>query len=139
MLMSYPPEIKGGAVDRETLICNGLDIIPTVCDFADAEVPADFKGKSLRPAASSGVKHLRDAVCIESETGRMCRSLQYKYIVSEYGDNREQFFDMKNDPDEIENLIRREDLQDVIQKHREYLASWVNEIDDRIGKEYIIR
>jgi choline-sulfatase len=137
MLLSYTPEVRAGIVDRTTLTCNGLDLIPTICDFAEAKVPDDLKGKSLRRIAAGDEITFREALCTESETGRMVRTPQYKYIISEYGENREQLFDMQNDPDEIQNLIKRSSLRDVIREHRKYLAAWIDEIDDCIGREYV--
>ena len=42
-------QIPVGQVDDEHLISNGLDLLPTVCDYAGIAGKSDPRGRSLRP------------------------------------------------------------------------------------------
>ncbi len=43
------PGIQRGVADRRTLTCNGLDLLPTICDLAGFTPPAGLPGVSLKP------------------------------------------------------------------------------------------
>ena len=42
-------QIPPGQVDDSRLVSNGLDLLPTVCDYAQIKGASDTRGKSLRP------------------------------------------------------------------------------------------
>ena len=63
---------KGKIVNQvdTNLISSGLDLLPTVCDYAGLAVPNGLLGKSLRPLAESkNVDHWRDFIVTENHTG----------------------------------------------------------------------
>ena len=104
----------GGAagLDHQHLI-SGLDIMPTLLDYAGVDLPATAEGKSLRPLVEGKTVPWRNFLVSEvngiSES-RMVRTARYKYIVYPTGDNREQFFDEQQDPGELNNLIAEPSL-----------------------------
>ena len=49
-IVSWPGVTKAGAVDREHLVSNGLDLTPTLCDYAGIPKPASLHGLSVRAA-----------------------------------------------------------------------------------------
>ena len=64
----------GGKVDQH-LVSSGLDILPTICDYAGVAVPSTLLGKSLRPIVEGKqANQWRDYVVTENHTGRMLRS-----------------------------------------------------------------
>ena len=96
-LMRYKGKIAG-QVDAN-LISSGLDLLPTVCDYAGVEVPKGLLGKSLRPLAESKDSDAwRDYIVTENHTGRMLRSVEFKYCVYRDGDLRESLVNMRDDP-----------------------------------------
>jgi hypothetical protein len=62
--------------------------------------------------------------------GRSVRSPAFKYHVWSRGDNREQLFDMVNDPGETRNLAANPEYTEQLEKHRAYLAEWLAKTDD---------
>ncbi len=81
----YGPKfgIMSNVVDSEHFIC-GMDLISTICDYAEIETPPNVRGKSLRPILEGKkMKKWRSNVYIElQETGRIIRTNQYKYIMA---------------------------------------------------------
>ena len=105
---------------NETHFVSGVDLFPTVCDYADVDVPEQVQGMSVRPIVEGKDVPWRDYAYIESNYwGRAIVSTRYKYV-TEYkpkavedfsppGPDAKQFglaqlFDRQNDPGETENL-----------------------------------
>lgn len=88
------------------LVSNGLDLLPTFCDFAGVRPPADLSGLSLRPLLEGQAETTwRDVLPVESEMGQMIIQEQYKYMMHYDGDNREQLIDLLTDAGETRNAI----------------------------------
>jgi len=139
-IVSYPPETATSDRDSDHLVSNGLDLFPTLCDYAGIEPPDDLLGDSVREIARTGsASDWRDYVVTEvfsSSTdhnpidGRMVRTERYKYIVYERGRQREQLFDLRSDPGELTDLSVNADYRDVLDDHRELLLEWCKRTDD---------
>jgi choline-sulfatase len=137
-MMSYKGKIPAGLVDDAHLVSNGLDLLPTLCDYAGVEPPEGLPGRSLRPLAQGkDIKEWRDFVVSESENGRMLRTGRFKYCIYDSGNHREQLIDLKDDPGEMKNLAEATDYKDVLDTHRQLLRGWVERIGDKIAAEYI--
>jgi choline-sulfatase len=137
-IMSYKGVIPDGIVDDTRLVSNGLDLLPTLCDYAGIEVPEGLHGTSLRPLAEGkNVKEWRDFVVSESQSGRMLRTDRFKYCIYDSGTNREQLTDLKNDPGEMKNLAKIKRYKDVLDGHRWLLRQWVERTGDKIAAEYV--
>jgi choline-sulfatase len=129
LLLSWPGHIRSDVIDR-TYLVSGLDIMPTLCDYAGIAPPPNTRGASLRPVLDEPSSAGRGFVVTESNsnTGRMLRTDRYKYIryVDETG---EQLFDMKNDPGETKNLAASAKYDSVLAEHRKLLADWELRLD----------
>ncbi len=134
------PGLPRQKIDETHLINTGLDLIPTLCDFASIEPPADSSGHSWR-ALLAGDKNVAwpDQVVVETRAGRMLRTDRFKYIVYDQGRNREQLIDLEADPGEMHNLAGKREFLPVLNEHRARLARWVLDTNDRIAAEYIVR
>lgn len=130
-----------GSVDREHLIATGIDIFPTVCDYAGARPPEELRGFSLRPLVEGNSVKWREQLVVETDLhrkygqsggvyGRMLRTRNYKYVVFSAGKIREQLIDMRSDPGEMNNLALDPAFRDVLQEHRTRLAAQVAETKD---------
>jgi arylsulfatase A-like enzyme len=127
------------------LVNNGLDIMPTICDYAGAKVPEKCQGMSLRNIVE-GTKSGKNRKYVASSTrfvqdlrrggkpinleGRMIRTLDYKYYIFDQGKQPEMLIDMKNDPGEMENLVGNPDYKKVLDEHREIFATYKKESGD---------
>jgi choline-sulfatase len=123
MIVSWKGVTKPGIVDRTHLVSTGLDLIPTLCDFAGVPAPAALKGRSVR-ALAEGRKpdSWRDTLVVESGPARMLRSARYKYVV--YRNGEEQLMDLEADPGEMRNLARDAKFEPVLVEHRRLLKEW---------------
>lgn len=131
----------GKRVDAKHL-ASGVDILPTICDFTGTPIPEGLWGKSIMPLLTGEQSEpLRPYVVSEWNTewgftitpGRMIRSENYKYMYYAGGKmGGEEFYDMKNDPYEMHNLINDKDYSAEIQKHRDYLKEYSKETNDKI-------
>ncbi len=138
-LMKYKGPILPGKVDDEHLVSSGLDILPTLCDYAGVAVPKSLLGRSLRSIAEGKrVNDWRPYVVSENHTGRMIRSERFKYCVYNEGEIRESLVDMKHDPGEMKNLTSLTEYKDALIEHRNYLNQWIEESGDVEAKAFAV-
>lgn len=116
------------------LVNNGVDLMPTICDWAGAEVPEGRSGLSIRDVAEAGdpALHLRDYVVTETNfnqtagtLGWMIRTPKYKYVLYDKGQYREQLYDMETDRGEMVNLAVDARYADIVKEHRAMLREWM--------------
>lgn len=129
-----------GAVDGEHLVSNGLDLLPTVCDYAGVEAPAGLRGHSVRPIVEGQQPPAwRGALFIETlfdgrrgydTQGRAVRTRFHKYIVYDRGRHREQLFYMPHDPGEMVNLAVEARHRHALEAHRALLHQYTTETGD---------
>lgn len=137
-LISLPGTSAPGVVDAQHVVSTGLDLLPTLCDYAGATVPADVHGRSLRPLiAGREPEQWRKAVLVESELGAMAASRRFKYALYDEGANREQLYDLERDPHETRNWAGEPDLQETLEYHRQLLAELLEQwppVDEKTGR-----
>ena len=122
LLFSWPGHIHEGEEESFHPV-SGLDIMPTLCDYAGIRPPENMRGMSLRDMLESKVLSWGRSVISEvtGNTGRMFRGPRYKYIT--YAENVvEQLFDMINDPGETKNLAASSRYASALAEHRKLLA-----------------
>ena len=138
-IMQYKGVIPSGQVDEKSLVSNGLDVLPTLCDYAGVSVPNYLLGRSLRPLAENQEDNARRPyVVAENNTGRMLRSDRYKYCVYTSGVIRESLVDLKTDPGEMKNLAGLPQFHKTLNQHRDYLKQWIVESKDTPAKSFVI-
>ena len=138
-MMQYKGVIPAGVVDNNSLVSNGLDVLPTLCDYAGVSAPNYLLGRSLRPVAENQEDNARRPyVVAENNTGRMLRSDHYKYCVYTSGKIRESLVDLRGDPGEMKNLAGQAGFQKHLNRHRDYLKQWINESKDVTAKTFAI-
>lgn len=110
-------------VDTEHLVSNGLDLLPTICDYAGAEVPEDVKGMSVRGLVEGReFVSWRNTLPVEGEYGRMVMTSRYKYMMHFDGEEREQLMDLQEDPGEMRNALNDPGNEDIVEEHRGLFA-----------------
>jgi choline-sulfatase len=94
-------QIKPGRIDDKNLVSNGLDLLPTVCDYAGINGKSDPRGKSLRPLFEGKKVKWRNTLGVENEIGRMVIDKdKLKYIRYDAEGKEERLLDLKKDPHE---------------------------------------
>ena len=118
----------------DLLVCNGIDIIPTICGFTGIQKPTYLKGIDLSKRITNPSENLRDTLVIETDfadneellniSGRAVITQNLKYIVYNKGDLKEQLFDLSTDPGEITNLAVNKVYKKELIAMRRYLKKW---------------
>jgi choline-sulfatase len=128
LILSCPGRIGAGVV--EPRLASGLDLAPTICDYAGVEPLPKQRGLSLRPIVEGrDAPDWRDYVVVSSRvTGRGLRSERYKYITYAYSDV-EQLFDVQTDPWETKNLAFEPEMADALASHRRMLDEWESQLE----------
>ena len=124
LIVSWPGHLGAGVTDT-THLASGLDITPTLCDYAGVKPPERNLGLSLRPVLEGKRAKWREFVVAEAKhnAARMVRTADYKYVMYR-GDPVEQLFDMKNDPGETKNLAKDGKYTATLKEHRKLLHKW---------------
>jgi arylsulfatase A-like enzyme len=140
------------AAKSDELVNTGIDLIPTMLDFAGIAVPEDLAGRSLRTIVGGGpVLERRDHIVLEnhlSQTasignlrptsqGRLVRTDRYKYCVYDRGLQREALFDLEVDPEETKNVVGGAAYTDVVLDHRRILREFTEETNDDVAAEIL--
>jgi arylsulfatase A-like enzyme len=165
LIISWKGKLNTNQVN-ESLV-SSTDIMPTILDLVQSEIPEQVQGKSLVPILTGqkddiGRKYVFSEYGIpgqpilESELEerlpdyrknpidfakgvpweanpvalagriRMIRSKEYK-LVEELGGTNE-FYDLKNDPDELVNLYGKKEFEAIQTKMLEALHQWKNKL-----------
>ncbi len=125
LLVRLPGVTKPGLVDKEHLVSTGLDLIPTLCDFAGIAKPRELAGRSVRPLAEGRPpQDWRQSLVVESHRSRMIRTARFKYTVYDSGQPREALIDLQKDPGEMKNLAADPLYRAGLLAHRKLLVEW---------------
>lgn len=137
----------------DALVNTGIDMIPTLCDFAEIKIPEGLPGKSLMgPATGNTTDWKREFVVSENHMvqcqpvdgksykpqGRMVRSERYKYCLYSEGDNRESLIDMQFDPQEMVNQAGNPLYKEILEQHRNYLKVHAESTGDKKAQEMLL-
>ncbi|MCF8380368.1 MAG: sulfatase-like hydrolase/transferase [Bacteroidales bacterium] len=122
--------------DSEHLV-SGLDILPTIMDYAGVEIPESIEGMSwksfIEVPDTSWRKFLVTELAIDpadsTKTGLMITNGRYKYIQYSYGGRSEQLFNLDNDAGETLNLIDKEAYSGIQNRLKFELEKWMLESD----------
>jgi choline-sulfatase len=126
-LIVCPPGCQHGEV-RSTLVQTGIDLLPTLADFAGISVPDDMPGHAMLSPAADQREYIAAETRIKRRAtfdpedhglgGRMIRTQRFKYCVYDSGEHRESLFDLIADPGERINLARAQSHKEVLNNHR---------------------
>ena len=118
--------IPAGRVNEVDLVSNGLDLLPTVCDYANIEGVSDVRGKSLRPLFEGAEVEWRETLGVESEIGKMVVDKNgLKYMLYDVDGIEEQLLNLKKDPFETTHFTNDEEFKDDLERLRKiYQTEW---------------
>jgi len=124
LVVRYPKEIPAGSVNNDIVL--NLDFAETFLDYAGAPVPTDMQGRSLRPLfqgrtpndwRTSMYYHYYEFPAehnVKRHYG--VRTERYK-LIHFYNDIDEwELYDLKNDPDEMQNVYDDPKYADVVKE-----------------------
>ena len=116
------------------LVNNGVDLLPSICDWAGVRIPASCRGVSYRVVAGLGDPQKVHQPYVVTETqfvqtggtqGWAVRTPRYKYVLYEVGKNREMLYDMEKDRGEMCNLAVKKNYKKIVKEHRMLLSEWM--------------
>ncbi len=143
LILSHRGVTKPGVSDR--LVHTGVDLFPTLCDYAGIKPPEGLPGLSLKAAAhGAGGREPREYIVasnhmvqggpVDGRTptmeGRMVRSRRYKYCIHSEGQRRESLVDMEKDPGEMVNLAGEAGYRKALERHRAMFAEFRAKVKD---------
>ena len=136
LTLSWPGVIPPGQVRGH--LASGLDVLPTLCDYAGLPVPPGVVGRSLRGAIEDGGASGREYVVTELHpddgdlafSARIVVSDRHKYAAFSEGRPREMLFDLRADPGETRNLAADPCHRGALDAHRRYLRQWTGQTRD---------
>lgn len=130
LAVSLEGEIHPQPDCNTSLVSMGLDLLPTICDYAHVALPCELDGRSLRPLLSDLQAQIRDHVIVATRGGRMVRTHEHKYVRYSWGWNREQLTDLGRDPGEMVNVAGESRYGQELDRHRAILDRWIAETGD---------
>ena len=136
LIMRYPKLINAGS--SNTALVQNIDYAETFLDLAGVDIPQDMHGKSLLPLINDNSIKWRDAIyyhyyefpsihSVKRHYG--VRTDRYKLIHFYYDIDEWELYDLKNDPNELENVFNKKEYTDV----KEMLMSKLSELMKQYG------
>lgn len=123
LIIVDPRDTSRRGVRSEDLV-SLIDLAPTFLEYAGVSVPTRMEGMSLVPAVRGEPGLKREYVYAENNTMLMCRSAQKK-MVYYLGQEEGEFYDLEQDPHEMNNLWDDPAFQDEITQWKAHLLEWL--------------
>ena len=129
LLVRYPKKIKPGLVVEE--LVQNIDFMPTLMDYAGLSVDPDVQGMSFKPLLDQEAVQWRNALYYtyyeypgEHNVPRHhgIRTKDYKLIHFYYDLNHWELYDLKNDPNEMNNRYDDPSYTDIRSELHQQLA-----------------
>ncbi len=136
LLMQCPTLFDGGKVIDKMV--QNVDIAPTILELAGIEKPKQMVGYSVLPILKNENIAWRDKIFYEyyweydfpmTPTVFGVRTEKYKYIKYMGIWDRNELYDIQNDPNEMYNLIEDADKQEIVQNLANQLFDWLENTD----------
>ncbi len=114
------------------------DIMPSLLDFCDIEIPESVEGKSIKDLINGTKESQRDYLngehAYEDLSNHYILDKDYKYVwYSQSG--KEQIFDIKNDPKEVNDLKDDQTKASLIKDYRGKVVKELKNRPERYIKE----
>lgn len=132
LLVRWPEKLQGGE-PIHSLVQN-IDIAPTILEAAGLHMPPHMQGMSFSPLFARNAVPWRDRIFYEyywemdfPQTPTMfgVRTERYKYIRYHGIWDTNEFYDLENDPNEMQNLIDAPEHQERIEALANEVYQWL--------------
>ena len=104
-----------------------VDLYPTAVELAGLPVPASVQGKSLVPVLADPQQTVKTTALSLFKKGNALRTENFAYI--RYTDGTEELYDMRQDPEQFQNLATHPEHSARCQKMASLLAQRLHEAD----------
>ena len=139
MAIKYPEVIPAGQ-KCDKLVSN-IDFAPTLLDAVGLTLNDHIDGRSLLPLCIQKDVQWREDLMVETHghwtthVGRMIITDRYKYVC--YEDDMDEFYDLKEDPFELNNLINITQYSELLTDLKKRLEKWRLRTGDKITRSMI--
>jgi choline-sulfatase len=124
-LAMWKGKIAPATVDSIHLVSNGLDMLPTVSDYAGIKGVADARGRSLRPLFEGKTVEWRKSLGIESQIGHaVIDADNFKYIKYDVAGDEEQLLDLNKRPLEMTHFTNHPEYAAKLTELRKQYDEW---------------
>lgn len=132
MLVRWPARLQAGAPINQ--LVQNIDIAPTILEAAGLQTPPHMQGRSFVPLMARNNPPWRDRIFYEyywemdfPQTPTMfgVRTDRYKYIRYHGVWDTNEFYDLENDPNEMQNLIDAPEHQGRIEGFANEIYQWL--------------
>jgi arylsulfatase A-like enzyme len=130
----------GSAVSKDIKVIEqnvqNIDIAPTILDIAGLQIPTHFDGQSFKDLLGGKMIPWKDTIYYEyfwerpfpqTPTVHAIRTSEYKFIRYHGIWDLNELYNIKNDPWEMNNLIRDPEYTQEAKSLREALFNWIND------------
>jgi N-acetylglucosamine-6-sulfatase len=140
LLMRYPRLARPASTCDEMVL--NIDLAPTLLELAGVPIPATMQGRSWLSVLKGqrGRKSFLYEYFAEADrrfrrpTVLAVRTKQWKYVTYPLADGlTDELYDMKNDPEELNNLIAEPERADVVGRMKAELERLKTETSFRFG------
>jgi len=131
-ILKWKNIIQENKIDSTHLISNGLDLLPTLCDFAGIKNNQKLKGLSIKPlTASVKTTNWRNNLLVENNSARLIlfdKTWKYSVDIPKEKNNdlklskHEMLFNLENDKGEKNNLALDNNYSVKLKIGREILS-----------------
>jgi len=136
LLIHCPEQFKGDQVEKH--LVQNIDIAPTILESFGIQKPDHMQGLSLMPLLKGEEPEWRDRVFYEyywehhypqTPTVHGIRTDKYK-LMRYFGVwDRNELYDMENDPEEMNNLIDSPEHKQVVSELSNEIYDWLEDTD----------
>lgn len=122
----FKGKISPGQVNTKSLVSNGLDLLPTICDYAGINGQSDPRGISLRSLFEGNNVTSRKTLGIESEIGKMVVSEDgFKYVRYDVIGIEERLMDLNIDPYEKTHVTNNKSYsKELLRLRKSFNQEW---------------
>jgi arylsulfatase A-like enzyme len=121
LIVSMPGALQNGS--KCDALVSGIDFYPSMLDYADIKGQNALPGRSFMPLLSNTNSSER-SVFSEMPDWKMIRQGDFKLVVATEGLRPKKFFNLKNDPFEMNNLVDDTIYQSKISQLRTDVEDW---------------
>lgn len=124
----------------QSILAEGVDLLPTLLEYADAQVPPDLPGHSLLPVLRGEAEKVRDFCLTEGAEGdgqawRRLRSADWSYMRDARGG--EHLHDMRKPYGESTNLAHDPASRETLEAFRSHLLDTMFAMERPSGRTWV--
>jgi len=112
---------------RSDEIIESVDVFPTLCEMAGLEIPDTVQGLSFRNHMNGTAEGLRDSALTENVQRKALATKRFRFVSNLEGE-RNELYDMVNDPWELNNLIDEEEYRNTVAEMTDLLLKRVCQV-----------